>query len=100
MGLAELDARFPQLRGARGNEQVSVVFFELGALVGGDGVFQRQRMQAEFFAQARDQRAIGGLQFDPDETIVLADMVTDAVKGDGLGGGIMEEQAVDDELRW
>ena len=59
MGLAKLDARFPQLRGARGDEQVAVVFLELGALVGGDGVFQRQGMQAEFFAQTGDELAVG-----------------------------------------
>jgi hypothetical protein len=85
MGLAELDARFPQLCSARGDEQMAVIFLELGALVGGNGVFQRQRMQAELFAQTGDEFAIRRFQFNPDETIILADMVADIVKGDGLG---------------
>jgi hypothetical protein len=35
------------------------VFLELGALVGGNRVFQRQRMQAELVAQAGDGRLSG-----------------------------------------
>jgi hypothetical protein len=46
MGFAKLHARLPQLSGARGNEQVLIVFLQLGTLVGGNGVFQRQRVQA------------------------------------------------------
>jgi hypothetical protein len=99
MGFAKFHACFPELRGARGDEQVLVVFLELGALVGGNGIFQCQRMQAERLAQTGDERAVGRLQLDPYETISMTDMVTDAVEGDGLGGGVLEEQAVDDGLR-
>jgi hypothetical protein len=78
---------------------VAFVFFELGALMNGNRIFQRQRVQAEFIAQARNGRAVGRLQFDPDETVRLADMIADVFKCDGSGCGIVEEQAVDDGLR-
>jgi len=42
-----------------GDEQMLTVFLELGALVGGNGVFQRQFVQAEFFAQLVDSFAVG-----------------------------------------
>ena len=99
MGLAKLDARFPQLRGARGDEQMAFVFFQFGALVGGDGVFQRQRMQAEFLSQAGDGLAVGGFQFNPDEAVRLPDMVADVVECDRLGLVFGKEQAVDDGLQ-
>jgi len=56
-------------------------------------------MQSEFIAEARDGLAVGGFQFDPDETVRPADMVADVVKGDRAGCGVLEEQAVDDGLR-
>ncbi|WP_237763178.1 hypothetical protein [Thiobacillus denitrificans] len=56
-------------------------------------------MQAELIAQMRNGLAVGRFEFDPDEAIRLADMIADIVQGDGLGLGIVEEQAVDDELR-
>jgi hypothetical protein len=56
-------------------------------------------MQPEFVAQAGDGLAVGRLEFDPDETVRLADMVADVVQRDGLGFGIMEEQAVDGVLQ-
>jgi len=84
MGFAQFDTRLPQLRGARGDEDMPVVFLEFGALVGGNRVFQRQRMQPEFIAETGDGLAVGRFQFDPDETIGLADMIADVVKWDGL----------------
>jgi len=99
MGFAQFDTRFPQLRGACGDEDVPVVFLEFGTLVGGNRIFQRQRMQPEFIAQTGDGLAVGRFQLDPDETIRLADMLADVVERDGLGCGIVEDQAVDDELR-
>jgi len=80
-------------------EIVAVVFLQLGALVGGNRVFQRQRMQAQFLAEAGDGPAVRGFQFDPDEPVRLPDMVADVVECDGLGFGVGEEQAVDDGLR-
>jgi hypothetical protein len=56
-------------------------------------------MQAELIAQTGDGLAVGRFEFDPDEAIRPADMIADIVKCDGLGFGIVEEQAVDDELR-
>jgi glutathione synthase/RimK-type ligase-like ATP-grasp enzyme len=100
MRLAEFHPRFPKLRGARGNEYVPFVFLELGALVGGYRILQRQRMQAEFIAQTGDGLAVGRFELDPEEAIRLADMIADAVERNRLGLGILEEQAVDDELRW
>jgi hypothetical protein len=37
---------------------VPFVFLELGALVDGNRIFQRKRVQAEFVAQARDGVAV------------------------------------------
>ncbi|MHB0975540.1 MAG: hypothetical protein ACYC0P_15015 [Thiobacillus sp.] len=82
---------------------MSVVVFQLGALVGGNRIFQRQRMQSEFLAQMGDGLAVRRFQFDPDEAVRLADMVADVVEGDGPGLGIGEEKAVVDGellLRW
>jgi len=90
----------PHLHGARGDENVFVVFLELGPLVGGNRILQRQRMQAEFVAQARDGPGIGGFEFDPDEAIRLTDMIADVVECNRLGAGILEEQTVDDGTRW
>lgn len=78
---------------------MAVVFFQLGALVRGNRIFQRQRVQAEFLAEAGDGLAVGRFQFDPDEPIRLPDMVADVVECDGPGFGIGEEQAVDGGLR-
>jgi hypothetical protein len=75
------------------------VFLELGTLVGGDRILQRQRMQAEFFTQAGDGLTVGRFDFDPDEAIRPADMVADVVEFDRLGPGVLEEQAVDDVPR-
>jgi len=99
MRFAEFHPRFPQLRGARGNEYVPFVFLELGSLMGGNRIFQRQRMQAEFVTQTGDGLAIGRFEFDPDEAIRLADVIADVVESDCLGFGILEEQTVDDGLR-
>ena len=44
MRLAKFQARFPQLRGTRGDEHVAFIFLELGALVGGNRIFQCQRV--------------------------------------------------------
>ena len=77
---AEFQARLPKLGSARGNKHVPFVFLEFGALVDGNRIFQRQRMEAEFIAQTRDGLAVGRLQFDPDETIRLSDMIADVVK--------------------
>jgi hypothetical protein len=95
MGFAELHARFPHLRGANGDEQVLLVFFQLGALVGGNRVFQRQRMQAEFVAEAGDGLAVRRLEFDPDEAIILPDVVADVVESDAADVSILEKLAVD-----
>ncbi|WP_296891735.1 hypothetical protein [Thiobacillus sp.] len=76
-----------------------VVLFQLGALVRGNRVLQRQRMQAEFLAKTGDGLAVRRFQFDPDESIRLSDVVADVVECDGLGFGIGEEQAVDGELQ-
>ena len=76
-----------------------VVLFQLGALVRGNRIFQRQCMQAEFLAKAGDGLAVRRFQFDPDESIRLSDMIADVVECDGLGFGIGEEQAVDSELQ-
>lgn len=67
--------------------------------MGGNRIFQRQRMQPELIAQAGDGLAVGRFQFDPDEAIRLADVIADVVKWDGLDFGIVEEQAVDDVLQ-
>ena len=64
--------------------------------MGGNRIFQRQRMQPELIAQAGDGLAVGRFQFDPDETIRLADVVADVVEGNGPDFGIVEEQTVDD----
>jgi hypothetical protein len=75
------------------------VFLEFCTLVDGNGIFQRQLVQAEFFTQPGDSLAIGRLQFDPDETIRIGNMLADVVKCNRLDRGIVEEQAVDDGLR-
>ena len=69
--------------------------------MGGNGVFQRQRMQAELIAQTGDGLTVGRFEFDPDEAIRLADMIADVVKRDGFGLSlaVAEKQAVDVELR-
>jgi hypothetical protein len=56
-------------------------------------------MQPEFVAQAGDGLAVGLFELDPDEAVRLADMVADVGLRDGLGFGIVEEQAVDGELQ-
>ncbi|WP_296822766.1 hypothetical protein [Thiobacillus sp.] len=76
-----------------------VVLFQLGALVRGNRIFQRQRMQAEFLAKTSDGLAVRRFQFDPDEPVRLPDMLADVVECDGLGFGIGEEEAVDGELQ-
>ncbi len=96
MGLAKFQARFPQLRGARGNEHVAFIFLELGALVGGNRIFQCQRVQSQFITKTRDGLAVGGFQLDPDEAVGLADVIADVVKCKGLDVCVLEEQAVDD----
>jgi len=75
---------------------MSLIFFEFGTLVGGYGVFKRQRVQSQFVAQTGDGRAVGRLQFDPDEAVRLADMIADVVEINGLDGGVLKELAVDD----
>jgi len=75
------------------------VFLEFCTLMGGNGIFQRKLVQAEFFAQPGDSLAVGGFQLDPEETIGMGNMLADVVKFDRLDFGIVEEQAVDDELR-
>ena len=100
MGFTEFDARFPQLSRARGNEQVLFIFLQLGTLVGGNGILQRQRMQSKLIAEAGDGQAVWRFELDPDETIRLTDMVADIVKRNGLNLGVMEEQAVDGGTRW
>jgi len=50
MRFAEFQTRFPELGRAHRDENMPVVLFQLGALVRGNRVFQRQRMQAEFLA--------------------------------------------------
>ena len=67
-----------------------------GTLVGGNGVFQGELVQAEFLAQSGDGLAVGRLQFDPDEVVGTGNVVADVVKRDRLDFGIVEEQAVDD----
>ena len=99
MGFAKLQARFPKLGGARGNEYMPFVFLELGALVDGNRIFKRQRMQAKFITQARDGLAVGRFQFDPDEAIRLTDMIADVVKCNGLDFRVVEQKAVDDGTR-
>jgi hypothetical protein len=83
-----------------GDEQVFAVLLDLRALVGGNGVFQREFVQAELLAQPGDGGAVGGLQFDPDEALGIGDMLADGVEFDRLDPGIVEEQAVDGGLRW
>ncbi|MFO7541490.1 MAG: hypothetical protein R6W97_01610 [Thiobacillus sp.] len=76
-----------------------LVFLELGTLVGGNGILQRQRMQAQLVSETRDGVTVGRGQLDPDETIRLADMAADFVKRDGLGTRVPEQQVVDDGPR-
>ena len=99
MGFPEFDARLPQLRRACGDEQVLFIFLQLGTLVGGDGIFQRQRMQAKLIAEAGDGLAVWRFELDPDETIRLTDVVADIVKCNVLDLGVVEEQAVDGSTR-
>jgi hypothetical protein len=47
------------------------VFLDLGTLVAGNGVFQREFVQAEFLAQPGDSFAVRRFQFDPDEAVWL-----------------------------
>ncbi|MGB9128775.1 MAG: hypothetical protein WCB97_03930 [Thiobacillus sp.] len=75
------------------------VFLEFCALMGGNRILQRQRMQAKLVAQTGDGLAVGRFEFDPYESIRPADMLADVVKSNRLDFGIVEEQAVDDELR-
>jgi len=77
---------------------MAFVFLELGALVGGNRVFQRQRVQAERIAQASNGLAVRRPGFDPDEAVRLPDMLKDLVKRDSLGVSAMEERAVDGSL--
>jgi hypothetical protein len=81
------------------------VFLDLWTLVGGNGVFQGEFVQAEFLAQSGDGLAVGRLQFDPDEVVGADDVLADVVKRDRLDLGIVEQQTVDDgtwriEKRW
>lgn len=62
--------------------------------MGGNGVFQRQGVQAEFGAQAGDAAGVRRVEFDPDEPPGLADVLTDVVEGKGTGIPVPEEQAV------
>jgi hypothetical protein len=75
------------------------VFLELGALMGRNGILQREFVQAEFLAQLGDSLAVGCFHLDPDETIGMDNMLADVVEFDRLDFGIVEEQAVDDGLR-
>jgi hypothetical protein len=75
------------------------VFLDLGTLVAGDGVFQRELVQAEFLAQSGDRRAVRRFQLDPDEVVGAGDVLADVVERDRLDYGIVEEQAVDDGTR-
>ncbi|MDT3705390.1 MAG: hypothetical protein ROZ09_01095 [Thiobacillus sp.] len=67
------------------------VFLDLGPLVAGNGVFQREFVQVEFLAQPRDSPAVGRFQFDPDEVVRAGDILADVVERDRLGCGIVEE---------
>jgi len=60
---------------------------------------QRQFVQAEFLTQPGDRLAVRVLHLDPDETIGMHNMLADVVEFDRLDGGIVEEQAVDGDLR-
>jgi hypothetical protein len=64
---------------------MAFVLLELGALVGGNRVFQDQRMQPQFIAQASDGVAVGRFEFDPEKTPRLADMIADVVECNRLG---------------
>jgi hypothetical protein len=78
---------------------MALVFLELGALVGGNRVFQRQRMQPQLVTQAGDRAAVGRLEFDPEEAVRLADVIADVVERDRLDLGFLEKQTVDDGTR-
>ena len=90
VGFAEFHPRFPQLGGARGDEHMAFVFFQLGALMGRDRIFQRQCVQAKLVPQPRDSLVVGRSQLNPDEAIRLADMIADVGKGNGLDFRIVE----------
>lgn len=78
---------------------MTLIFLELGTLVGGNRILQRQCMQPQLVAKPGDGLAVGRLELDPDEAISLADVIADVVERNRLGFGIVEEQAVDDGLR-
>jgi hypothetical protein len=99
VGFPCLDVLIPQLHGSHGNKQMFTVFLDFGALLGGNGIFQRELVQAEFFSQPGDGLAVGRFQFDPDETVEMGNMLADVVKRNRLDFGILEEQAVDDAPR-
>jgi len=95
MGFAERYPALPQLRSARSNEQMAAIFLELGALVDGNGVFQRQFVQPELLAQLGDGAAVRRSQLDPDEIIRIADVLADILQRDGVGRFGPEQQTVD-----
>jgi phage tail protein X len=98
MRFAEFHFLLPQLGGAGGDENMALVFLKLGTLVGGNRVFQRQRVQTERIAQAGDGLAVWRPGLDPDEAIRLPDMLTDIVERDSQGVSAKKERAVDRSL--
>jgi beta-phosphoglucomutase-like phosphatase (HAD superfamily) len=72
-----------------------LVFLQLRSLMGGNRVLQRQRVQPQFVAEARDRLAVRRFQLDPEKAIGLADVFADIVEGERAGFGVVDEQAVD-----
>src|SRR5262249_45863049 len=69
-----------------GEEQMALVPIDLGPLVLVLGVFQRQRVQPEFLAQHGQVVGVRVKQVKPDDGALVADVLTDIVDGEALGG--------------
>jgi len=82
-----------------GDKYMPVVLFQLGALMGGNGILQNQCMQTEFVPQPADRLAVWRSQFNPDKAVGLADMLADVVKRNALERRVVKKLAVDDGTR-
>ena len=69
-----------------GQEQVTLIAIELGPLMLVHGVFDRQRVQAEFLAEHGEVIPVWVVQVKPDDCgLVLGQVVADVVDGKALG---------------
>ncbi|EEF22289.1 conserved hypothetical protein [Ricinus communis] len=99
VGLAELHFAAGQLGRVQDHEEGVAILLDLGALVGGVGVFHGQLVQAEFFLDLVHQLDVGLQEAQPDEGTLLFQHVADLVEADlAQLPALLVDRAIDDHL--